>query len=339
VLILAVERSRLAYLRGEPWTDRLPSRWAHFCTTVPRIRYLWWFGGTTLGVLLAGLSCHTVRLHQLLSDERLAVRKLSDHLAAAEGRLSDRDRFGFPPTPERPHHPKRIAGTYYRGNCERNAALFNNGNYLTAKFHVDLCDDQRNRLDVGNPIPAGGMYVRFALERSPNTTPVLYSPGIIKSVFLSERVLPSPGSEGEPDADRKVEAPIVRLQIVEPDWKWQALVPILPRDPSATRVSGLIYVSKGSPDAMPPTGASHYAIRYDLVIDDGRLSPESDLWMGVLMLNGRLSIPKPGEIPLCEWFDWRDLPEIQGTNPSDPVLLGIPEHVTEQTNPMPDPVP
>ena len=76
-----------------------------------------------------------------------------------------RSPFGHPPVPIRPDHPKQVAGTYYRGNCERNPSLFNNGNYLTATFRVSVCDSQHRDLQVGDAIPTDGLFVRMELER------------------------------------------------------------------------------------------------------------------------------------------------------------------------------
>jgi hypothetical protein len=74
-------------------------------------------------------------------------------------------------------------------------------------------------------------------------------------------------------------------------------------------------------------GRVHFGIKYRLKIVAGRISPESELWMGSMYhLAGRVIVPAAGTVLVDRWFDFRPIPEIEGSNTSDPKLLGIPEH-------------
>ncbi len=238
-----------------------------------------------------------------------------------------RELYGSPPIPPRPTHPKRLGGEYYRGNCERNPKLFNNGNYRTATFRIKLCDRERRVLAVGDAVPEGPLYVRFELERAPGATPKLFTEEIMSAVFLSADVLaPS-------DAAQKPEHPLVLLETVETGEKWEAYYPIGERPSSgAGQLSGIVYVYKGRPDENPPHGQMHYGIRYELTFEDGRITADSDLWMGNLFTPGPVALTPPGKLPMCEWFDYRPIPEIVGTNTDDPDLLGLPEHLGRREN-------
>ncbi len=92
----------------------------------------------------------------------------------------------------------------------------------------------------------------------------------------------------------------------------------------------MIYVYQGKLDGKRITGKIHYGIEYDLQINGGVISSESHIWMGsIYNLAGQLLIPADNRIVLGEWFDFRPIPEIEGKNTTDPVLLGIPEHETD----------
>jgi hypothetical protein len=66
-----------------------------------------------------------------------------------------------------------------------------------------------------------------------------------------------------------------------------------------------------------------------LDFNDGKLSPESDLWMDSFG-NVAFEPPRPpGKLPYREWFDYRPLPVIAGENSKDPKLLGVEEYVEQ----------
>jgi hypothetical protein len=225
--------------------------------------------------------------------------------------------FGYPPVPIRPDHPKQLAGRYFRGNCERNPSLFNNGNYLTATFHVSLCDSQHRTLEVGDPIPAGGLFVRLELERAPGTTDALYSKEMIGSVFLAKQFFEA--------SESPIKEPVVRLETLEDGRRWVAYFPVGATN-GAAEARGLIYVYTGRAEADMARGTPHYGILFDLKFDEGKLTADSDLWMNAFG-NSAVQDPQPAaKIPFREWFDYRPLPIIEGENSKDPKLLGIEEY-------------
>ena len=68
--------------------------------------------------------------------------------------------------------------------------------------------------------------------------------------------------------------------------------------------------------------------RFDLHEEDGHLGLDSEIWMGALYVNSRVSPPPmEGRIPFDSWFSERPIPEIEGEPSTDPVLLGEPEHL------------
>jgi mono/diheme cytochrome c family protein len=219
--------------------------------------------------------------------------------------------------PRRPSHPKQLSGNYYRGNCERDPELFNNGNYLTASFRIALCDARKEVLQVNDIVMPGKLYVRFDLERAPHATTKLYTQAIIDAISLSKRT-----SRSKPTS---LKDSSLKLNVLEEEQHWSAYFPIADVPELATTEStGLFYVNYH--------GRAHYGIQYDVKIEAGRIAAESELWMGCMSVRGAVNVPPPNWIPFCEWFDYRPLPVIVGKNTDNPRLLGIEEHL-EQTKP------
>jgi len=231
--------------------------------------------------------------------------------------------YGMPPRPFRPHHPRQLNRVYYRGNCERNEQLYNGGNYQTARFLLRLCDKSGNEVQVGEEIPEGGLFVELRMERSAGTHEGFYAPQTIQAIALSRQVFTQEA--------KKPDEPLVRLEVVKPDWIWQTRFPLgRPVAPDSTEWAGTVYVYRGTTEeAMKTTGTFggefHYAIVCELKLEQGKITAESDLWMGSLFIVPVLEFPTPGKVQLDEWFDFRPIPEIVGENTTkDPKLLGLP---------------
>ena len=309
ILILVIGRAKAAYWQGRPWTrGRAERLWRYLSAVTGReLASIW---------LLSIAAAATVVLvaRDLKAQADLAAAQAS--VARHESPWS-KTPFGYPPVPFRPDHPKQIAGTYYRGNCERNGSLFNNGNYLTATFRVSFCDSKHQAVQVGDLIPTDGLFVRMELKRAPGTTDALYSKELMGSVFLAKQFIEA--------NEIKVKEPVVRLENLEEGHRWVAYVPIgSPR--GGLQAKGLIYVYTGRADADMARGTPHYAIQFELHIEEGKLTANSDLWMNSFG-NGAVEFPQqPGKIPYREWFDYRPLPIIEGENSQDPKLLGIEEY-------------
>src|SRR5262249_22020177 len=124
VVVLALARSR-ATCRRQRAQQRPVSRWAEILSQVS------W--GYPLAGLLRGAWCgiylYTGTLRTALAASQGQVAELQAQLHPVSQTLVRRIR---------PKHPPRMSGEYYRGNDERNAALFNGGFYRTCTLRVGL---------------------------------------------------------------------------------------------------------------------------------------------------------------------------------------------------------
>ncbi len=258
------------------------------------------------------------------------ARSLRRELAEAQQQLDDARRHAAagggkhsaltwePYVPPRPQ--KSVAATYYRGNDERSPKLFNGGFYRTATFLINICDAQRQPLEIGSPVGEGPLYVRFEIERAPQTTPALFTPAIMNQALLSP--VP-PGHKSPGLADDVI--PLEKIADVD---SWVGYWPIrLPSDTSMSTISGMFYACQGSVAEDAVTGTAHYNVMFDLVIEDGKLQEGSDVQMGSLYRVSNLQAAVPGMIQDNEWFDSRPIPVITGENSDDPKLLGVEEHL------------
>ena len=309
IAMLVVSRAKAAYAADRPWTRGRLRGLCRFASGVTTRDQAFVFL-----LLCAGSGLTMMRAHQQKLNQHIA--KLQKGFDAAQSRFANTV-YGFPPVPIRPDEPKQLARTYYRGNCERNPELFNGGNYLTATFHIRMCDAQDRTLDVGDA-PSEGMYLRIELVRAPGTPDDLFSKGMIDSVFLSEKYYEANSSE-------LADLPI-RLETLEEGQRWLARCPIEP--PTAAKpAGGLIYLYTGRIEKGIARGDAHYGIRYDLDCKNGKLTADSNVWMGSFA-NAVVATPSPpGRIPYREWFDFHPIPAITGENSKDPKLLGIEEYV------------
>jgi hypothetical protein len=310
VFVLLVLRCRAAYRKERAWTQ---GRLAPFCRLCDRVR-----GSEILltsllaaGVVAAAFGRGHFLKTQLQLDKLTAAHDVSSSPWAATV-------YGYPPLPVHPRQPKQVAGTYYRGNCERNEALFNGGNYLTSTFHVALCDRGEKPIQPGDAIPADGLYIRCEIERGPGTADELFSPEGMGSVLLTKQHVES--TDGKQDEEP------VHLEVIETGRRWAAVIPL--GKPDATQSwSGVIYLYTGSYHEGRLSGTLQYGIGYQVSAVDGKLSPESDVWMDSFG-NPVFAPPAPtGKLPYQEWFGTEPLPVITGENSKDPKLLGIDEHV------------
>jgi hypothetical protein len=308
--LLVVARARSAAQQGRPWQPPLLRGICRICgATSSRELVAAWLlslGGLAIGLLVVHQQKLTVQIGELRAQRAISQSPWAGTI------------FGVPPVPPRLDHPKQVAITYYRGNCERNAELFNGGNYLTAKFRVSVCDANHQELEVGDTVPPGDVFVRMELERGPGTTDTLFSPELMASVFLSDQFYEN--------RDNPLRDKPIRLETLEAGRRWVAFASAGPLAKKKS-LQGLIYVYTGRIEGNSVRGEPHYAIRYDLSTLDGKLTDSSDLWMNSFG-NGAVAMPEPtGKIPYREWFDYRPIPPIVGQNSTDPKLLGVEEYV------------
>ena len=325
LMILVIERVKRTQIVEEPAKSRLANwatriRWEHYS--------LIWMA-MLIALLVPMYHTRIQNAEQMSSRVSEQVNNLKQKVDELEGRPSTVQRYGDPPIPPRPEHPAALSHVYYRGNCERNDELFNNGNYRTAEFHVSLRDTQGQLISIGDPVPGDGLVIHFELHRSPGTTPALFTEQVISSVFLSETIYKT---DKQPT---NVPEDVMHLTTLNADWKWSADYPI-PDARLDGQLAGMIYVNKGRVASERVTAIPHYGIRYSLQIHDGRLDEGSEVWMGCLFQSPAIAVRQTNKVPFNQWFDHNPLPIIEGENTSDPTLLGIPEHVKGDLGETPD---
>lgn len=281
-----------------------------------------------LAVLLGlGLLCALVHVQR-------QGRSADDELARVRAELEQLERQIAPPAldetgpvrPIRPRHPPRLGGEYYRGNDERSPALFNGGFYRTCTMRVWLCRADDTILAWGDEVDPATTHVRFEIEQSPGTAESLFSADILNESYVSA-VGPE---QSVSDAARQ----IAGFKSAGPR-RWVARLPLDLTRATHTVQEGILYVVRG---ALPKTGGRistpHYAAEYAIRVLDGRLTADSELWMGYTFRTGNVLGVPAGKIAEDEWFSFRPIPEIVGGQTTqDPVLLGIEEHRPELGRP------
>ncbi|HVW03348.1 MAG TPA: hypothetical protein VHB77_23495, partial [Planctomycetaceae bacterium] len=315
VLLLLLVQLRLAaaFRAGKPYAT---GRWRLLCAGCARIR----LRPAHFLVALLSLILYVVSA-RYYEQRAIAIRAANQRARPAIAEIGP---YGWPPRPIRPNHPKRLSGTYYRGNCERNPELFNGGHYLTAWLRVELCDGERKPVQVGDPLPASGLTVRFEIERAPNTADALISDAVIQSVFVTSYVRPSDmlGESQTTSQPLPEDSQVLKLETLETNQRWACWYPLTIDLAHPDKAEGLVYVYRGDP---AKSAEIHYGISYDIPISHGRIANDSEVWLGSLYLTPVLATPQPGKVPLDEWFDYRPIPPITGENAQDPKLLGIPQ--------------
>lgn len=255
-----------------------------------------------------------------LREERFA-RHIEDEIHFAT--LYD---FGTPPVPFRPPLKPRVKATFYRGNDERNPRLFNNGNYRTATFLVSLRNGQGEEVDHGTATGGEDLFVRLEIVRPKFTPDFLYSNKFMDKIFLTREFDKFLGRD-------KLVVDEIPLTTVETMQRWEALFPLgrVSAEGEASK-RGLIYVCEKYydknywwTDAKVRWGARyHYGIGYDLTFKDGKLTADSDLWMGCLYRTRKFA---QSQLPREQWFSHEEIPLLPGENVKDPKLLGIEDYI------------
>lgn len=274
-----------------------------------------------LAIVCGGLIQYIRHLqHDLRRSEQRFARSNSDSPDDGNPRWHIHEAY-FPP------HPPRLSGEYYRGNDERSDELFNGGFYRTATLRLALCDADKLPLEVGDEVE-GPMWVRVEIQRAKSATPTLFTNEIMQATFMSQ-VLP-----GVPVED--VSEQVMHFETARDGELWQAYFPVAAPKPGEQSAAGTFYIYKGNIRDNVIQGSAHYQVDYDLAFEGKRLLEGSALRMGNVLRFGALHVPQQGEIQMSEWFDSRPIPEIDGENSTDPILLGAPEHVSNrETNTPP----
>ncbi len=227
--------------------------------------------------------------------------------------------FSRRPNVPYPMHPPRLGGTYYRGNDERNAHLFNGGFYRTATLSLQLVDSDGNPIERGKSAELEDAAIRLVIQRSQNATQGMFDRRTMATTFVSKSFR---GTESA--NDRQL------LRAVNEGGEWTVDYPLkdfhseLESSSDAGTAAGEIqkrgelFVYYGPLEH----NRIHYAIQFDVRVAGGEITNDSILWMGsTYNLNGRVMIPNDKDILLDRWFDFRPIPEI----PDFPEIPEIPE--------------
>jgi len=281
--------------------DSKPSALVRAALSASGLHYLSAF----LIICMASLLLYHVRrvgeLNSVLLVAKQSGGSLADDLPETRGALVAEGLEIY-----RSKHPPRMGGDYYRGNDERNQALFNNGYYRTAVLSVSLRDQNDRRLDWNDRIETEKCFVKFEVEQSPYATPELFQTVAMRACYVM-------------DATTLADSPPpAHLTEFPGGKKWYATYPIIVEQPETENIKGILGVYNGS--------SPHYAVGYDIKVVDGVIAPTSELWLGSVLLPGKVVFPKENEIAFNEWFDFLPIPEITRPHTSDPELLGISEH-------------
>lgn len=307
ILILILERAketrRKRLTRGESvgrWTERIAS-----------LSRVWGLVGLLLVMMLGSYLLVRVKLEEL--------PKLQKEVTRLNGLVSMTD--PFPNRWVRPHHPARMGGKYYRGNDERSPALYNGGYYRTATLDLRLDGPDGRRLIWGDELPARANIV-VEIEKSPFAAPSLFTGEMMAAVGMTD-VAPADLASQSVGHEGAFLKPAAREGV------WAIEFPIV-LDRGKPTNEGMVYLynSFRKNDIGTLSGTCHFAIGYKLLTGaDGKLTPESQVWMEAVVKPGNIHWVPEGQIGAQEWFDVLPIPEIEGGNTSDPKLLGVEEHL------------
>lgn len=235
--------------------------------------------------------------------------------------------YGYPPVPKRPDDENRLNDTYYRGNDERSPRLFNNGLYRTATFHIALVDASGKQVQVGDVVSGRELFVRLEVERPPFTPDFLYSDRLMHKMFLTEHC--DALLHGDAIDDR------VNLTAIEEMQRWEALYPVNVSKLEDGSHRGIIYVCEEyhqEPFWWSSTkewvgSRFHYGIPYRVLVQDGAIAAESNVYMGTLYRTRKFPAWK---VPITEWFSHDPIPELPSApNTEDGELLGTDDYLDE----------
>lgn len=218
----------------------------------------------------------------------------------------------------RPKHPPRLGGTYYRGNDERNPQLFNGGYYRTATFEVALVDVQGKKFELGDDVPSDYLFIKLDVKRAPFASPQLFSDDAMQNCFITRNATLAiqDASDRTVMDDQSHSSEAVRLATVVPNEHWTGSYRIIDLNDKRDDYAGKLFLTPGTP---PP----HYGVEYTIKIVEGKISEDSEIWMGSIYNSGVVVLPNPDRIQLSEWFDFLPIPEITRANSTVPALIGI----------------
>ena len=225
--------------------------------------------------------------------------------------------YGTPLIPAISRQKPSLKKTYFRGNDERNPALYNGGNYRTAEFTIDLCNNLNEPANYDELINSKDLYLRVRIMKSPNTAKHFWQKDKMGNIYAT-----SNSEKFHWYKDQITDA--VNLKNID-DNQWEFKYPleefILGEDDQIIR--GIVYLceKRKSSNNMVIGGRFHYAFQFDLKLFSKKFDSTSDLWMGPLYRKRSLRI---WEIPEKEWLSSDPIPINEKKNEiNNPTLLGI----------------
>ena len=316
ILVGLAERIRRVPADNERWSRGFRRRMHRLCQQVSLAGFLVFVLGTVMWDVV-GFSMR--QSSEFASTEQ----RLAEALASGESRPITLN--SSQPTPLRPRGATGLGGTYYRGNDERHDKLFNGGDYRTAILRLSLIDENDQAVEIGRPLSGSQLFVRLEIERAANATPSLFTDQIMGDMLLTRRT----GDRREPLATDEP----VKAEVVQTGERWAAKYRLgdFAGQPDAA-INNVVYVyTNANRKDEAVVGTLQYGIVVALRFRERTLQPNSELWLGPILVPGNFQYPTPGRITLNEWLDTQPIPEIVGENSSDPSLLGIPEHLEKGT--------
>lgn len=263
-------------------------------------------------LLLLGLSAVLVR-QQFTLEQQVADLKQELQQRGKESK-SYQDMLDFTMQQARAGLPNRIRCSFYRGNDERHPGLIYGGNYRTATFHLSLHTSDPREVNFGDDLRGQALLLRLGIERAPFTADGFYDDATMNSVALTRT---GPALRREPVDDARP------LTVLQKGQRWEATYPLgVVTEDGLVQPRGLVYLCLGERrEGRLVPSQCHYWIQHELYFKDGKLEPESNLWMGPVYT------PQPMRGPrLREWFSQEPIPVLPQKNTDDPKLLGLDVH-------------
>lgn len=320
LFILLLERGRQNGTQPtSPWL------WRKLATYAVRIGH-----GGYFGMILTGLSFGLISQLRFEWEKEADLRRELTTARNDASRGFSNNNCSLPmvmfdskqPQPLRPHHPRRLGGIYYRGNDERSDQLYNGGFYRTATMEVYLVDSAKKQLAWNDPFPTDGkLFIHLTIKKAPFATPSLFTPELMGKILLSHSC--------STFMYENVADDLIPLTVVEEGEHWEAMYP-LANIVQNDRKLGIVYIQQGAFENGALGGTVHFGIGYNILIEEGKISPSSELWLGTIVLPANFVPLNPKHITFYEWFDFRPIPEIEGGNTIDPKLLGVEQYLGKQ---------
>jgi YHS domain-containing protein len=256
----------------------------------------WWKRFAWLAIVLAVLDgCYLAYLanHRMIANEKnnreleSLKRTTEEESLKTEIHYSTFINYGFPPRPEARKRANALSAVYYRGNDERLEAMFNGGQYLTVTFHLQLETEDGTPIQYGQSLEGKSPYLKVRFERAADTSSGYYQSEYMQRMYLTMIADPFLGRD-EPVADRQPWIETVEGSV------WEARFPIPPGDQfprewkeretapfAENSYRGVVYLCEERKEKNKVQGGRyHYGVEYLLRIEDGKVTPDSNLFMG-----------------------------------------------------------